>query len=53
MFYYAGVFFAIAMAAAILGFDDTTASTAGVAEILFYVFLLAALVSLVMSRLRR
>lgn len=53
MLYYAGVFFAIAIIAAVFGFGGIAASTAGIAKILFYIFLLGALISLVMSLLRR
>jgi uncharacterized membrane protein YtjA (UPF0391 family) len=50
MLYWAAVFFVVALAAAILGFGGIAASAAGVAKILFFVFLVFAAVSLILGR---
>jgi uncharacterized membrane protein YtjA (UPF0391 family) len=51
--HYAVVFFIIALIAAIFGFGGIAASAAGIAKILFVVFLIGALVSFLMSIGRR
>jgi len=51
--YYALVFFVIALLAGILGFGGIAVAFAGIAKILFLVFLIAFLVSLVMHIGRR
>lgn len=53
MLYYAIVFLIIAMASAVLGFGGIAGASAGIAQILFYIFLLALIVSLVMGFVRR
>ena len=53
MLYYALVFFVIALLAGILGFGGIAVAFAGIAKILFLVFLIAFLVSLVMHIGRR
>jgi len=53
MFYFAGVPFSIAIMAAILGFGDSAAGMAEIAQRVFQVFLLRALASLVTRLLRR
>ena len=53
MLHYAVVFFVIALIAAVLGFGGLAASAAGIAQLLFGVFVLLAIVSLVLGLLRR
>ena len=53
MLYYALVFFVIAILAALLGFGGVAIAFAGIAKILFIVFLIAFLVTLVMHVGRR
>lgn len=53
MLYYAGVFLVIAMIAALFGFGGIAASAVGIAKILFYVFLVLALISLLTGVIRR
>jgi len=50
MLYWAAVFFVIALAAAFFGFGGIAASAAGIAKILFFVFLVLAVVSLIFGR---
>ncbi|HEY2734194.1 MAG TPA: DUF1328 domain-containing protein [Polyangiales bacterium] len=50
MLYWAAVFFVIALAAAVFGFGGIAASAAGIAKILFVVFLILAVVSLIFGR---
>jgi uncharacterized membrane protein YtjA (UPF0391 family) len=53
MLYYALVFFVIALFAAILGFGGVAVAFAGIAKILFMIFLVAFIVSLIMGVARR
>jgi uncharacterized membrane protein YtjA (UPF0391 family) len=53
MLYYALVFFLIALLAAIMGFGGVAIAFAGIAKILFFLFLVLFLVSLVMHVGRR
>jgi uncharacterized membrane protein YtjA (UPF0391 family) len=53
MLYYALVFFLIALFAAILGFGGMAVAFAGIAKILFFLFVILFLVSLVMHAGRR
>jgi uncharacterized membrane protein YtjA (UPF0391 family) len=53
MLYYALVFFLIALFAAILGFGGIAVAFAGIAKILFFLFVILFLVSLVMHAGRR
>jgi uncharacterized membrane protein YtjA (UPF0391 family) len=53
MLNYAIVFFVIAIVAAIFGFGGIAAGAASIAKILFFVFLAIALITFVMSLLRR
>lgn len=53
MLHYAVVFFIIALAAAVLGFGGISAGAAGVAKMLFIVFLIGAVISFLMSMGRR
>lgn len=50
MLYYAMVFLVIALVCAILGFGVLSAAAAGIAKILFFVFLVIFLVSLLAGR---
>ena len=53
MLYYALVFFVVAILAAIMGFGGVAVAFAGIAKILFFLFLVLFLVSLVMHVSRR
>jgi uncharacterized membrane protein YtjA (UPF0391 family) len=50
MLYWAAVFFVIALAAAVLGFSGIAAGAAGIAKILFFVFLVLGALSLIFGR---
>jgi uncharacterized membrane protein YtjA (UPF0391 family) len=50
MLYWAVVFFCIALVAAFLGFVGVASATAGIAKILFFVFLVMAVVSFLVGR---
>ncbi|MFG6465075.1 DUF1328 domain-containing protein [Roseateles sp. BYS87W] len=53
MLRYAIIFFVIALVAALFGFGGIAASAAGIAQLLFYGFVILALVSLVVGLVRR
>jgi uncharacterized membrane protein YtjA (UPF0391 family) len=53
MLYYALVFFVIALLAAFLGFGGMAVAFAGIAKILFFLFIVLFVVSLVMHVGRR
>ena len=53
MLYYAIVFFIVALIAALFGFTGIAAGAVGIAKILFFVFILLFVVSLVMGFMRR
>jgi uncharacterized membrane protein YtjA (UPF0391 family) len=53
MLYWAAVFFIVALIAAVLGFGGIAAGAAGIAKILFFIFLVAFVVSLLMGVFRR
>jgi len=53
MLHYALVFFVIAIIAAVFGFGGIAVASAGIAKILFYLFLVMFLVTLVMGVARR
>jgi uncharacterized membrane protein YtjA (UPF0391 family) len=53
MLYWAAVFFVIGLIAAFLGFGGVVTTAAGIAKILFYIFLIIFLVTLVMGLGRR
>lgn len=53
MLYYALVFFVIALLAAFLGFGGMAVAFAGIAKILFFLFIILFVVSLVMHVGRR
>ena len=48
--YWAAVFFVIALLAAIFGFGGIAASAVGISKILFFVFLILAVISLIFGR---
>lgn len=50
MLYWAAVFFVIAIAAAVFGFSGLAAGAAGIAKILFFVFLGVAIITLITGR---
>ena len=52
MLYWAAAFFVIALIAGVLGFGGLSVQLAGIAQILFVVFLILFLVSLIMGRRR-
>jgi uncharacterized membrane protein YtjA (UPF0391 family) len=53
MLYYALVFFIVALVAAIFGFGGIAAGAVEIAMILFFIFLVVALVTFVMGLVRR
>ncbi len=53
MLRWAVIFFVIALIAAVLGFGGIAAGASEIAKILFYVFLVVFLVTLVMGAMRR
>ncbi len=53
MLYWAAVFFIIAIIAGALGFGGLAAAAGGVAQILFYIFLVLFLISLIVGLVRR
>jgi uncharacterized membrane protein YtjA (UPF0391 family) len=53
MLYYAALFFVIALVAALFGFGGIAAGAAEIAKILFFIFLVLFVVSLVAGMMRR
>jgi uncharacterized membrane protein YtjA (UPF0391 family) len=53
MLYYALVFLVVAIIAGVLGFGGIAGASAGIAQILFFLFLAALVISLVMGWFRR
>ena len=53
MLLWALTFFVVALIAALLGFTDIAAAAAGIAKVLFYIFLVLFLVSLLFGVMRR
>ena len=53
MLHYAVVFFVIALIAALFGFGGIAAGAVEIAKVLFFIFLVVAVVTLVMSLFRR
>jgi len=53
MLRYAITFFVIALVAALFGFAGIAASAAGIAQLLFYGFLILAIASLIASLIRK
>ncbi|MFO0677119.1 MAG: DUF1328 domain-containing protein [Polyangiaceae bacterium] len=50
MLHWSAVFFVIALVAAVFGFGGLSASAAGIAKILFFAFLVMAVLSLIFGR---
>ena len=53
MLYYAAVFFVIALVAGLLGFGGIAAGASSIAQVLFFIFIVLFLVSLIAGLLRR
>ena len=53
MLHYAVVFLMIALIAALFDFDSITASAVGIAKILFFVFVIMAVVTFVLGLLKK
>jgi len=53
MLYYAAVFFVIALIAALFGFGGIAVGAAEIAKVLFFIFVVLFLVSLVVGLFRR
>jgi uncharacterized membrane protein YtjA (UPF0391 family) len=53
MLHYAIVFFVIALIAALFGFGGIAASAVGIAKILFFIFIIIAAVTFLMSLVRK
>jgi uncharacterized membrane protein YtjA (UPF0391 family) len=53
MLQYAAIFFVIALVAALFGFGGIAAGATEIAKILFFVFLLVTVVTLIMGLIRR
>ena len=53
MLYYAAVFFIIALVAGLLGFGGIAAGASSIAQVLFFIFIVLFLVSLIAGLLRR
>ena len=53
MLRYAIIFFVVALVAALFGFGGIAASAAGIAQLLFYGFIILAIISLVVGLIRR
>jgi uncharacterized membrane protein YtjA (UPF0391 family) len=52
MLYYALVFFIVAIIAAVFGFGGIATASAGIAKVLFFIFLILFIVSLVAGGMR-
>ncbi|MFT3859588.1 MAG: DUF1328 domain-containing protein [Aquabacterium sp.] len=53
MLHYAAVFFVIALIAAVFGFGGIAAGAASIAKVLFFIFLIGFVISLVVGLLQR
>lgn len=53
MLHYAVVFFIIALIAALFGFTGLAAGAVGIAKILFFVFLIGAVITFILSLMKR
>jgi uncharacterized membrane protein YtjA (UPF0391 family) len=53
MLYWAAVFFIIAIIAAVFGFGGVYVAAAGIAKVLFFVFLVLFVISLIAGAVRR
>ncbi len=52
MLYYAAVFFVIALVAALFGFGGIAAGAVGIAKILFFIFIILAVVSFLFGSMK-
>ena len=52
MLYWALVFFVVAIVAAVFGFGGIASTAAGIAQILFYIFIAIFVISLIMGLVR-
>ncbi len=53
MLHYAAVFFVIALIAAVFGFGGIAAGAASIAKVLFFIFLVGFVISLVLGLIKR
>jgi len=53
MLYYAIVFFVIALVSGVFGFGGIAGASSGIAQILFFIFILALAISIVIDMVRR
>ena len=53
MLHYAVVFFVIALVAALFGFGGIASSAAGIAQVLFFIFLVLAVIGFLAGLIRR
>jgi uncharacterized membrane protein YtjA (UPF0391 family) len=53
MLYWAAVFFVVALVAALFGFGGIASASAGIAQILFFLFLVLFVISLIVGVVRR
>lgn len=53
MLYYALVFFIVAIVAALFGFGGIAAGAVSIAQVLFFIFLVLFIISLIMGLVRR
>lgn len=53
MLHYAAVFFVIALIAAVFGFGGIAAGAASIAKVLFFIFLIGFVISLVLGLMKR
>lgn len=53
MLHYAAVFFVIALIAAVFGFGGIAAGAASIAKVLFFIFLIGFVISLIVGMLQR
>jgi len=53
MLHFAVVFFVIALIAALLGFGGLAGAAVGIAKLLFFVFVIMAVVTFVLGRIRK
>lgn len=53
MLYWAAVFFIIAIIAAVFGFGGVYVAAAGIAKVLFFIFLVLFVISLIAGAVRR
>ncbi|TAK91431.1 MAG: DUF1328 domain-containing protein [Burkholderiaceae bacterium] len=53
MLYYAAVFFVIALIAALFGFGGIAVGAAGIAQILFFIFIIGFVISLILGLVKK